>query len=78
MSLDIKKTLSAMGDSLAYAYGAFSGVKENQAENTPPVGSRDQIQKQVANSGGAPAAGIMGLGMLPLIIIAGLFFMLKK
>lgn len=77
MSLDVSRTLSAMGDSLAYAYGAFTGVKESQAENTPPVGSRDQVAPQVGNSGAR--AGFFGLGMLPLLAIAaGLFFMLKK
>lgn len=78
MSLDIKRSISAIGDSLAYAYGAFSGIKETQVENTPPVGSRDQITPQRGNTGAVGTAGLVGMGAMPLVVIAvGLYFMTR-
>jgi len=76
MSLEIKKSISAIGDSLAFAYGAFTGVKNSQPESTPPVGSRNQLRPQTANTGEVGTAGLVGLGAMPLIVLAaGIYFM---
>ncbi|MBA7519570.1 hypothetical protein ES705_11649 [subsurface metagenome] len=79
MSLEIKRSLSAIGDSLAYAYGAFTGIKETQDENTPPIGSRDQKAPQTVGGGGVGTAGLMGFGLMPLVVIGlGIWFMTRN